>query len=70
MKKPYVYNLNTHTLHIEGFCHITSKGIHYGTDYKCFESEDEVLAFDGRTVGMCKVCMKKRDDMIKGGKNV
>ena len=68
MAKPYIYNVNTHTLHIEGFCHLTSGGKFYGTDYKCFENEDEVLAFDGRTVSMCKLCMKKRDKMIKNHK--
>jgi len=65
MKKPYVYNVKTHTLHIEGFCHFTSEGMHYDENYKCFQSEDEAVAFDGRTVSMCKLCMKKRDDMIQ-----
>jgi len=65
LKKPYIYNLKSHTLHIEGFCSHTFKGMNYGNDYKCFGSEDEALSFDGRTVGMCKLCMKKRDDIIK-----
>lgn len=65
MAKPYIYNVKTHTLHIEGFCYHAFKGMHYGNDYKCFEDEDDVLAFDGRTVSMCKLCMKKRDKIIK-----
>ena len=65
MKKLYVYNLKTHTLHIEGLCPHTHEGMPYGDGYKCFESEDDALAFDGRTVSMCKLCMKKRDEIIK-----
>lgn len=68
MAKPYIYNVKTHTLHIEGFCYLTFAGKFYGTDYKCFKNEDDVLAFDGRSVSMCKLCMKKRDKMIKNYK--
>lgn len=59
--KPYIYNIKTHTLHIEGFCTHTFKGMHYGNDYKSFKTEDEVIAFDGRAVGMCKLCQIERD---------
>lgn len=64
MKTLYVYNIKTHTLHIEGLCRHTFKGMHYGNDYKCFSSEDEAVAFDGRAVSMCKICLKKRDKII------
>ena len=70
MKKPYIYNLKTHTLHIQGFCPHTFEGMNDGNGYKCFETEDAAVAFDGRTVSMCKRCLKKRDDIIKGGQNV
>lgn len=69
MKKLYVYNLKRHTLHIEGLCPHTFKGMKYGENYKCFETEDDAIAFDGRAVSMCKRCAKKRDDIINGGKD-
>ena len=65
MDKIYIYNTGTHTLHIEGFCRYVPKGINYNGNYKQFNDEDEVLAFDGRTVSMCKICMRKRDEIIK-----
>ena len=68
MKKPYIYNTKTHTLHIEGFCHNTFEGMHYSENFKCFASEDEVMAFDGRSVSMCKLCSKKRESIIKSKK--
>ena len=62
--KPYIYNIKTHTLHIEGFCTHTFKGMHYGDEYKSFKTEDEAIAFDGRAVGMCKLCQTERDRRI------
>ena len=43
MKKLYVYNLKRHTLHIEGLCPHTFKGMKYGENYKCFETEDDAI---------------------------
>ena len=68
MKKPYVYNLKTHTLHIEGYCCHTFEGMNYGNDYKCFESEDAAVIYDGRSVSMCKLCLRKRENIIKSNK--
>lgn len=65
MADKYIYNLKRHTLHIEGFCHFTHSGMNYSEDYKCFDSENAAMAFDGRAVSMCKLCMKKRDYLIK-----
>lgn len=65
MRKPYIYNTKTHTLHIEGFCHCTFEGMSYGSEYKCFSTENDAVTFDGRTVSMCKLCMKKRDKIVK-----
>lgn len=62
--KSYIYNMKTHTLHIEGFCRHTFKGMHYGETYKAFKTEDEAIAFDGRAVSMCKLCLAKRDKKI------
>lgn len=66
--KPYIYNMKTHTLHIEGFCAHTFKGMHYGKIYKIFKTEDEAIAFDGRAVSMCKLCQAKRDKKILNSK--
>ena len=60
MEKKYLYNKQSHTLHIKGFCQY-SKG---KTDYIPFESEDEDKAFDGRA-SMCKSCQKKRDKKLE-----
>lgn len=61
--KIYIYNIKTHTLHIEGFCHYSNSppdDIHY----KSFRTEDEAIAFDGRAVSMCKLCQAKRDHLL------
>lgn len=59
MKKlKYIYNLNTHCLHIEGFCPHS-----HPTNGKRFDTEKEALAFDGRAVGVCKICQKKREKL-------
>lgn len=65
ISKPYIYNLGTHTLHIENYCHHTHEGMYYGTRFKCFASEDEAVAYDRRSVSMCKLCFQKRDAIIK-----
>lgn len=64
MAVKYIYNPRTKTLHIEGYCHITAGG--YG-GYLIFGSEAEALAYDGRAVGMCKICEKKRDRSMRDG---
>jgi len=56
----YLYNKKTGKLHIKGFCCHT-KGIQ--SDYKLFDSESEALAYDGRAVGLCKLCEKRRNDI-------
>lgn len=58
MQKKYMYNPDTGKLHIVGYCHI-SKLPPYKAIY--FNSEDEALAYDGRAVSMCKICLSKRD---------
>lgn len=59
MKTVFLYNPKTGKLHIEGYCTHTSGK----TDYIPFKSENEALAYDGRSVGMCKLCQKKREKM-------
>ena len=61
MEKKYFYNDKTHRLHIFGYCKV-SKIL---PDYtKFFATYDEALAYDGRSVGLCKNCKKVED---KGG---
>ncbi len=61
MQKKFVYNTKTHRLHIVGYCPHASGG--YNMIY--FNTEDEALAYDGRAVGLCKLCQKKRETMEK-----
>lgn len=58
MAGKYFYNTKTHRLHIYGNCR-ESKMLPYNV--KFFETENEALAFDGRAVGLCQICQKKRD---------
>lgn len=64
MKKlTYIYNLDTHCLHIEGCCQHS-----HPVNGKRFHTEQEALAFDGRAVGVCKICQKKREKLDSLGK--
>lgn len=58
MAEKYFYNTKTHRLHIVGYCR-ESKMLPYNV--KFFETEDEALAYDGRAVGLCKLCQKARE---------
>ena len=69
MEKPYIYNQRTHTLHIEGYCHLTRVGMYYDENtYKRFSSENEAVAYDKRSVSMCKLCTRTRENLIKSKK--
>ena len=56
--KKYLFNPNTHTIHIKGYCHHVKGKC---SSYIAFDTEDEVLAYDGRSAGMCKLCQKERE---------
>lgn len=58
MDKKYFYNAKTHRLHIRGYCQF-SQPLPYNTVF--FDSYDEALKFDGRSVGLCKICMKNEN---------
>ncbi len=47
----YLYNEKSGTLHIKGLCHNTKSD---KTGYKSFKTYNEVLAYDGNSVRMCK----------------
>lgn len=60
----FIYNPKTDCLHIEGYCCHTKKGFPF--DALIFSSEDEALGHDGRALGMCKLCQRKREkELVK-----
>ncbi len=61
----YFYNERTHRLHIMGYCK-ESKPLPYHVRF--FNTEDEAMAFDGRAVGLCKTCQKKREKKMEEAK--
>ena len=61
MKDVFLYNAKAHTLHIKGYCRFT-KGI---TNYLPFATENEAMAYDGRSVGMCKFCQREREKRME-----
>ncbi|MBQ6840078.1 MAG: hypothetical protein IJO45_05255 [Oscillospiraceae bacterium] len=58
VEKKYFYNAKTHRLHIKGCCRF-SESLPYNTVF--FDTYDDALAYDGRSVGLCKICKKKAD---------
>ena len=62
-KEKYLYNSRSNTLHIKGYCTHTKNG--YPDYYIPFNTENEAIAYDGRAVGMCKICQKKREEKME-----
>lgn len=60
MKMLYRYNEGNHTLHILNGCTNSNN-----PDYLGFDSEDEAIKYAGRALGVCKVCMDKRDRILR-----
>lgn len=65
MKEKYLYNPKTGKLHIKDYC-MHTKGI--CSTYLSFDSEDEALAYDGRAVGLCKLCLAEREKRMEAKK--
>ena len=60
MAKLYLYNENTHTLHIRDCCsNAKPAGL---LEFSC---EDDALKYAGRSLGICKVCAEKRDQILQ-----
>ena len=58
----YIFNVDTGTLHIEGYCtYISTKG----SNVKLFETEREARDYAGENIHMCKVCQKIREKKLK-----
>ncbi len=60
MKPKFVLNTKTNCLHIIGYCQHSQpmNPVFFGT-------EDEALAYGGRSISMCKTCTKKREQNMK-----
>ena len=59
--KTYVLNTKQHTLHIVGLCpHSKSKEPYM----KFFSTESAAMKYDPRGIKFCKICDKKKDDMV------
>ena len=65
MKGNYIYNKGTHTLHIEGYCRHAPKDVAERCGYLRFNTEDEAVAYDRRSVSMCRICMRKREQILR-----
>lgn len=59
MKKIYIYNAGTRTLHIKNGCQHAKN-----PDYIAFATEKEAIAFANGEVKMCKLCLAKRDKKL------
>ena len=62
MAAKFLYNPKRHTLHIKGYCQFTKSSCN---EYIQFDTENEALAHDGRSVGWCKLCLKKREQKME-----
>ena len=58
----YVYNKDTGTLHIQGYC--THSSIR-SNNLLIFETEKEARDRSGEKIHMCKICQKKREKKLK-----
>ena len=59
MKKLYIYNAGTRTLHIKNGCQYAKN-----PEYKAFDTENEARAFANGEIKMCKLCLAKRDKKL------
>jgi len=62
MEKKYMWNQETGTLHIVGYCCHT-KGHH--SDKLYFDTEQEAYNFAGRKIKPCSICEKVKEKIIK-----
>ena len=66
MEAKFLYNPRRHTLHVKGYCIQTQNG--YPDYYISFDTENEALAYDGRSVGWCKICLRKKEQKMEENK--
>ncbi len=60
LEKIYCYNTDSHTLHISGFCRDCE-----GFNIVDFETEEDVRAKYGLSVGFCRTCLGKREKVLE-----
>ncbi len=63
MSKNYVLNPQNGKIHIIGYCHLTNP---HPKEWKEFSTEEEARAYyGGQSAGLCKLCLKKREEKLK-----
>ena len=62
MRKKYMLNTGTGTLHIVGYCCHT-KGSHL--DKVFFETEQEAYNYAGKQIKFCKICDKVKEQKLE-----
>lgn len=62
MEPKFLYNPKSRTLHIKGYCCHTNGSCR---EYIPFDTENEAIAHDGRAVGFCKLCLRKREQKME-----
>lgn len=66
-KGNYVLNPGTGTIHIVGYCHLSDP---YPKEWKSFSNEEDARSFFGnQSAGLCKICLRKREEKLKKEKN-
>ena len=58
----YFYNVDTGTLHMEGYCQHGNSNLSH---VKAFKTEKEAFEFAGQKIHWCKICQKKREEKLK-----
>lgn len=56
----YIINSNTNIMHIHGFCEHTKPR---SVPIRLFEDVDQLQAYAGRKLQLCKVCEKRMNEM-------
>lgn len=58
-------NTQTGTLHIDGYCRFTNP---VPKEYLKFDTEEEAHAYGGLSIGLCKFCLNKRQQIMDESK--
>lgn len=61
MNLQYIYNENTGTLHIKGFCYQAKETL---VHFRVFQTEKEAYDYAGQQIKPCKDCQKKKEQKL------
>ena len=62
MKENYALNPQNGKIHIVGYCHLTTP---YPKEWKGFSTEEDArAAYGGQSAGLCKLCLRKREQKL------